>query len=594
MTNQKSIAVLPFENLSADQENDFLADGITEEIINALAKIQGLKVTARTSSFSYKGKRIDVRLIGNELGVSTVLEGSIRRVGHRVRISAHLTRTDNGFHIWSENFDREMEDIFLLQDEIALDIADRIRENYGHLEIAKHLAKPSTVSIHAYELYLKGRYNHLKWDWEGLQNALMYYGESIAADPNFALPHFGLSYCYSMIGSWAKRPDLLDLSADHIEKGFALDAESDLGYFAKGTLEFWGHWNFLEGEKAYLKAFELNPVNSEAMEGLAELYIAIGHFEQADELTARALKVNPISANHLFTMGNIHYQQGRSEQGLNYFNSGLRVDPKFLHSLFYKALALIDLGELEKLAIHVEGVESPIHRRACELLGAIVNAPTVSPDMKREIAEFLPTIEDTGLVGWELYLLTHSGDTEAGLDLLEQVVENKEGQYVNFVHLPLLEPLRHSPRFKQLAAEMLSADRIPKIAGSSTKKREVKKVQIDPEEIRSIGEALDQLFEDGVYLDPGLSLRGLASQIGINPNKLSWYLNDQVGKNFSEFVNQSRVTEFQKRAIDPAYGHLSLLGLAYECGFNSKSVFNDYFKKSVGETPSKWVKLHST
>ncbi|HKL39314.1 MAG TPA: hypothetical protein VJ894_01480, partial [Cryomorphaceae bacterium] len=187
MINQKSIAVLPFDNLSSDKDNEYFADGITEEIINALSKIQGLKVTARASSFSYRGTKPDVRIIGNDLGVSTVLDGSLRRAGNRVRISAQLVRTDSGFHIWSENFDREIDDIFKLQDEISILIAEKIRENYGHLEIAGHLAAKPTDNIDAYELYLKGRFNHLKWDWEGLQNGIKYYEESIAKDQSFAL-----------------------------------------------------------------------------------------------------------------------------------------------------------------------------------------------------------------------------------------------------------------------------------------------------------------------------------------------------------------------------------------------------------------------
>ena len=131
----KSIAVLPFVNMSADPDNEYFSDGITEEIINALTTIQGLKVIARTSSFAFKGKNIDVRTIGNQLGVTTVLEGSVRKVSNRVRITAQLISTDDGSHIWSKNFDREMKDIFGLKAEISLLIADQIRENFGYLEI---------------------------------------------------------------------------------------------------------------------------------------------------------------------------------------------------------------------------------------------------------------------------------------------------------------------------------------------------------------------------------------------------------------------------------------------------------------------------
>ena len=155
MIDEKSIAVLPFENMSSDPENEYFSDGMTEEIINALSRIEGLKVTARTSSFVFKHHKQDVRKIGKDLGVSLVLEGSVRKSGERLRITAQLIRTDDGFHIWSENFDRKMTDIFELQDEVSLLIADKIREHFGHLHIQEHLVDVLTDNIDAYQLFSK-------------------------------------------------------------------------------------------------------------------------------------------------------------------------------------------------------------------------------------------------------------------------------------------------------------------------------------------------------------------------------------------------------------------------------------------------------
>jgi len=592
LINQKSIAVLPFENLSSDQENEYLADGITEEIINALSKVDGLKVTARASSFRYRDAKPDVRIIGNELAVNTVLDGSLRRVGKRVRISTQLIRTDNGFHIWSENFDREIDDIFLLQDEISILIAEKIRENYGHLEITKHLAGAPTENIEAYELYLKGRFNHLKWDWEGLQNGIKYYEESIAKDPGFALPLFGLAFCYSMIGSWGKRPELLDLAQDYIATGFALDKDSGLGHFAKATLAFWGRWNFIEGEKSYRKAIALNPTNSEAMEGLAELYIAIGYFDQAEELTKEALKINPISANHLFTLGNIYYLQSDLERGLSYFDSGLRVDAKFAHCISYKSLALIGLGAVDKLKLHLEAYPEGDDQKQCLLLGEL------SVDRRDELTEkvnrLLAITEDLGLIGWRLYLLANSHQEDQALELLENVVDRKEGQYINFTHLPLLEPIRKSTRFRELFENTFAKSKLPRKRSIKIEESPVKKNLLDEAEVAAVDGQLRELMnEEKIYLNPNLTLREMAESIDLNANRLSWYLNDQLGKNFNEYVNEKRVEAFKERALSEDWSHLTLLGLAYECGFNSKSVFNEYFKKSIGQTPGQWVKSNT-
>lgn len=267
--------------MSADPDNEYFSDGITEEIINALTTVNGLKVIARTSSFAFKNKNIDVRTIGEQLGVSTILEGSIRKFKKRVRITVQLVSTADGSHFWSKNFDRDLEDIFAIQDEISLQIAEIIRENFGHLTIKEHLIEPPTQNMDAYKLYLKGRYQHLMWDGKGIVNAIDLYERSIKIDPTFALPYFGLSYSYAMYGSWGDNKALLKVSEEHLNRGFALDKRSYSGYFAKATLSFWGHWDFLNGHKFFEKAIELNPSYTEAEEGLCELYTAIGYFDKA-------------------------------------------------------------------------------------------------------------------------------------------------------------------------------------------------------------------------------------------------------------------------------------------------------------------------
>jgi adenylate cyclase len=258
--SEKSIAVLPFVNMSPEPENEYFSDGITEEIINALAKIQGLKVTARTSAFAFKNQNIDIRIIGQQLGVTSILEGSVRSYRNRLRITAQLIRTEDGFHLWSETFDRVMEDIFDLQDEISLLIADQIRENFGHMNIEDHLIQAPTNSLEAYNLYLKGRYNHLKWNSEGIQLGIEYYKKSIALDPDFALPHFGIGYSYAMSASFGTQLEALQAADDYLQKGFQLDDQSYMGYFGKATYHFWGKWDFIRGHRFFKKAMALKPL----------------------------------------------------------------------------------------------------------------------------------------------------------------------------------------------------------------------------------------------------------------------------------------------------------------------------------------------
>ncbi|MCR9066283.1 MAG: AraC family transcriptional regulator, partial [Cytophagales bacterium] len=327
--SNKSIVVLPFVNMSTDPENEYFSDGITEEIINALTTVKGLKVIARTSSFTFKNKNIDVRTIGEQLGVSTVLEGSVRKAKNRVRITAQLVSTNDGTHFWSKNFDRDLEDIFAVQDEISLHIADKIRENFGHLNIQEHLIEAPTQNIEAYDLYLKGRFEHLKWDGQGIRNAVNLYEKSVKIDPSFALPYFGLAFSYAMYGSWGNNRTILKLSEENLSKGFKLDKQSYVGYFSKGELYFWGYWDFINAHKSFQKALQLNPSYTEAEECLSELYTAVGYFEKALWHADNILRINPLSPNHYFTKANIHYLKEDYTKALECIETSLSINPGF-------------------------------------------------------------------------------------------------------------------------------------------------------------------------------------------------------------------------------------------------------------------------
>lgn len=199
---EKSIAVLPFVNMSADQDNEYFSDGVTEEIINALTKVSDLKVIARTSSFAFKGKNVDVRTIGQQLGVSIVLEGSIRKVKNRVRITAQLINTEDGVHLWSKNYDRVLDDIFQLQDEISELIADQIRENFGHFEIPVFTHLPRTHNIDAYDLWLKGSYHLKRKGFDDIKKAMRFFQDAIQLDASYADSYSSLGEAYLHAGGF--------------------------------------------------------------------------------------------------------------------------------------------------------------------------------------------------------------------------------------------------------------------------------------------------------------------------------------------------------------------------------------------------------
>lgn len=585
LIDQKSIAVLPLENLSSDPENEYFADGMTEEIINALSKIEGLKVTARTSSFVFKHKKEDVRIIGNQLGVSTVLEGSIRKAGKRIRVTTQLIRTDNGFHIWSDSFDRQLDDVFELQDDISLLVAEKIRENFGHLSIDSHLVETATSNVEAYNTYLKGRFNHLKWDEEGIQRAIELYSECIAMDPSYADPHFGLAYCFAMAGSWWPDPSLLAMAEQHINQGFSIDDQSALGYYAQATLSFWGHWDFQKAQENYLKAMQLSPQYTEAEEGLVELYTAVGDFENALKHVEKILQINPLSTNHFFTKANIFYLQQDYKEAEHFVDQALHLDPNFTHAVALKQLCLIHAGKADGLYDYLKHILTVERPEACKLLFDLfhnskeIPAKRVEEELKREAP--IP------LFPWTLFIKIYAKRIEEAEAELKDAVERKMGQYVNFKSHPLLLPLRKSAVFKELAAENLNSNGAELEVTNTTEKTAL----LNSEEAAPLIDRLKELMEkQRAFLDNGISLRSTAESLDISSNKLSYLLNEYLGKNFNEYINTYRLKAFQDLALDPKNNHLTLLGLAYESGFTSKSVFNDFFKKSTGLTPKAWVK----
>lgn len=600
--NQKSIAVLPFVNMSSDPANEYFSDGITEEIINALTGIRELKVTARTSSFAFKNRQMDVRHIGNQLGVATVLEGSIRKIKDRVRISAQLIRTDDGFHIWSEKYDRKLTDIFELQDEISLEIAEQIRENFGHMEIKERLVDAPTDNVAAYNHYLKARYNHLRWDAEGIGNGMKYYDECISMAPDFSWPYFGAGYCHSMYGSWTPNKNSLDLAEEYIEKGFKLDNSSFLGYYSKATLLFWGRWDFIQGHEFYKKSLSLNPSYTEAEEGLVELYMAVGDFKRALDHSKHILALDPLSKNHHFTIANIYYLTGRPEKAFEYLESGLNIDPGFTHLIELMQLCLIELHDDKKLADFLDRFHLAENPAASKLLCRLKRNPG-----EAKTIHHVPELSSMQLTPWDLFLKTHLGNHSAALDVLEEAVKNKEGQYMNFKSMPMLEPIKHEDRYSNLVQTTFHSSRLPNYeVGSEPNENAVEdrsvldlsesfseepKSLMEDVEIEEALVLLNRLMnEENKFLDTSISLRHLADEMLIHPNKLSWLLNDRLSMNFNDYINSFRLKAFQQKALDPASKNYTLLGLAFESGFNSKSAFNDYFKKKTGVTPRQWLK----
>ncbi|MBL4657932.1 MAG: hypothetical protein JKX73_08030 [Flavobacteriales bacterium] len=336
---EKSIAVLPFVNMSADPENEYFSDGITEELLNALTRVDGLLVTSRTSSFAFKGKNEDIRQIGEQLGVSTVLEGSVRKSGNKVRITAQLINAVDGYHIWSEVYDRSLDDIFEVQDEISKIIANKLRENLTTKEGKESLVVPPTENIDAYNLYLKGLFHWNKWTPEDRKKAIEIYEEAIEIEPNFALAYSGLSNCYSVLGSTSQMdPQVAYPKAKEAAlKALELDENLMEAHLSLASVKLFYDSDDDGAYDLIQKAIGLNPGASDAHHIYALYLILTGNFtENLEEVIVEAelaVQLDPLSLPHNLFLSNAYTFNKQYDKALEQNNKILEIDPKFRAAL---------------------------------------------------------------------------------------------------------------------------------------------------------------------------------------------------------------------------------------------------------------------
>jgi TolB-like protein/class 3 adenylate cyclase/Tfp pilus assembly protein PilF len=297
-TQAKSIAVLPFVDMSSSQDQEYLGDGLAEEILNSIVHLKDLKVAGRTSSFQFKGKNIDLREVGQKLGVNSVLEGSVRKQGNRLRITAQLINVEDGFHFWSERYDRNMDDIFAIQDEIAFAITEQLKVTLFEKDIEK-IITPSTQNAEAYEMYLKGMF-YLSRRGSFIITALDFFKQAIHIDPTYALAYAGYAEAsiYSAFYSFISGKKVMQEVKQAAETAIRLNNSLCEPYISLGHYYLNFEWNWAKAKKNYTKAVELNPRHAQAHSLYGMLYLAWveGKFDEAERQGQIAIKLEPLSA----------------------------------------------------------------------------------------------------------------------------------------------------------------------------------------------------------------------------------------------------------------------------------------------------------
>ena len=334
--------------MSSNIENEYFCDGLTEEIINALAKINGLKVTSRTSSFFFKDKDIPVVKIGSELNVSTILEGSVRLSNNSIRITAQLIEVQNDFHFWSETWDRKLENIFDTQDEISLLIADKIRENFGHFKIEDTLVSKQTDYIEAYQYYLKGNYHFQKWNPADLELSKQYYAKSLEIDDSYAQSNFGLSQYYTMMAGLGLLPkkEAFKKANEHIIKALELCPHLPEAHYGLASISYWYEWDFKKTIQHLNKALAINPNFAPAYIHLAIHNCTSGKSIKALEHIEKAITLDPLSSEVYFAKGYIYYLIEDYKTAIKILDTSLELNPFNLLTIIIKYCCLIQQNKI--------------------------------------------------------------------------------------------------------------------------------------------------------------------------------------------------------------------------------------------------------
>ena len=326
--NLASIAVLPFLNMSPDSANEYFSDGVTEEIITALSRLKGLRVMSRSATFRYKGTDIDPREVGRELGVATILEGSVRKEAARVRITAQLIDVANGFHLWSENYDRRYEAIFDIQDDVSEKIAEALRVRLTESD-QESIQRRATEDLEAYEYYSRGRHEFYKYTPEGNAAAIGFFERALERDPNFALALAGLSLCQSQYinRGWSDDEEWLVKAEAAARRALEIDPHLAEAHFALGFV--YERRRMYDEEEAEMKVvLTLNPNHAHGHDSLGDVYFSRGLLDEALVEYAIALRLDPFLPPSHYRTGAAYFFKGQFEEALRAYRKGLELIPE--------------------------------------------------------------------------------------------------------------------------------------------------------------------------------------------------------------------------------------------------------------------------
>jgi serine/threonine-protein kinase len=443
--------VLPFVNMSPEPEQDYFCDGISEEITNSLTRVPGLNVIARTSAFHFKGASIDIREVGQRLGANLVIEGSVRKAGEQLRITAQAIQTESGHHVWSETFRRELQDVFAIQEEIAQSVADLLRL---HMPEVQGPVRRSPPELDAYTSYLRARFLIHQQSPETLHAALEQLRKLTKTYPDYALAYSGMaeaSGLLSLFGVVSGDDVYLEVKAN-AERGYAIDPESGCTCTVLGALRSWFEHRWDEADRMYDRALKLQPSHAPAHMFRAMALLCRGDIKAAESGLRRSTELDPLSASDCTRMAYLQYVKGDYSSAAEHLRQSFELDPNYPEARLYEGLLHFQQQRYEAVIQHLSRSASPMD---IGLLAA-AHAKAGSSSRAEEYIERLHQLAGGQYVTplAEGFAAIGMGDFDQAFQCLDEAISQKTS-FVNMLAVePFFHPLRADRRFAKLLKKL--------------------------------------------------------------------------------------------------------------------------------------------
>jgi TolB-like protein/DNA-binding winged helix-turn-helix (wHTH) protein/Tfp pilus assembly protein PilF len=453
-TSAPSVAVLPFADLSSAKDQEYFSDGLADELINDLAKVPGVRVVARSSAFQFKGKNEDVRSVGRKLGVANILEGSIRREGNRVRIMAELIKVDDGFQLWSATYDREMEDVFNVQDEIARSATAALQVKLVGTGVGEAIPSERTPKSEAYRAYLQAQAFFGSGEDRGNQErALASADEAIKFDPDYA-PAWALrSYVRSVMAAYnvTEMEDGYARARQDAKRAIALDPRLATGYLALGWIQMMHDWDWEQAGDSLSKAAQLEPGSVEVLRYRSSLFRTLGRLDEAIELYKEVIVLDPLRARSYSSLGGQLYYAGRYDEANAMLQKALELNPKKESDHFIRGQVLLAQGRPQQALTEIEQETSGILKLTGKALA--YHSLGRPQDSDAALQQLIATSQqDSAFQIAEVYAFR--GESDKAFAWLERAYRQRDGGLMFLKIDPLLKGLRQDPRYADLLTKM--------------------------------------------------------------------------------------------------------------------------------------------